>query len=67
MFLWIFDTDIKCISNYEFASEEREIIEDLLEEDLSHDGWYLVLHYELIEVEAAYFKHNNYTEFDLIR
>ena len=53
--------------NYEFASQEREIIEDLLEEDLLPDGWYLVLHYELIEVEVAYFKHNNITEFVLIR
>ena len=53
--------------NYEFASQEREIIEDLLEEDLSPDGWYLVPHYELIKVEVAYFKHNNITEFVLIR
>ena len=53
--------------NYEFASQEREIIEDLLEEDLSHDGQYLVLHYKLIKEEAAYFKHNNITEFVLIR
>ena len=53
--------------NYEFASQEREIIEDLLEEDLLPDGWYLVLHYKLIEVEVAYFKHNNITEFVLIR
>ena len=28
--------------NYKFAFQEREIIEDLLEEDLSPDGWYLV-------------------------
>ena len=53
--------------NYEFASQEREFIEDLLEEDLSPDGWYLVPHYELIEVEAPYFKHNNITNFVLIR
>ena len=52
--------------NYEFASQEWEIIEDLLEEDLSPDGWYLVLHYELIEVDVSYFKHNNITEFVLI-
>ena len=49
--------------NYEFASQEREIIEDLLEEDVSPDVWYFVLHYKLIEVEAAYFKHNNITKF----
>ena len=49
--------------NYEFASQEREIIEDLLEEDLPPDVWYLVPHYKLIEVEAAYFKHNNITKF----
>ena len=53
--------------NYEFASQEREFIEDLLEKNLSPDGWYLVLHYELIEVEMPYFKHNNITEFVLIR
>ena len=53
--------------NYEFASQEREIIEDLLEEDLSPGSWYLVPHYELIEVEAAFFKHDNITEFILIR
>ena len=53
--------------NYEFTSQEREIIEDLLEEDLSPDSWYLVPHYELIELEAAYFKHNNITEFVLIQ
>ena len=53
--------------NYDFASQEREYIEDLLEEDLSPDGWYLVPHYELIEVERPYFKHNNITEFVLIR
>ena len=52
--------------NYEFASQEWEIIEDLLEEDLFPDGWYLVLHYELIEVDVSYFKHNNITEFVLI-
>ena len=55
------------LKNYEFASQEREIIEDLLEEDLLPDGWYLVLHYKLIEVEVAYFKHNNITEFVLAR
>ena len=49
--------------NYEFASQEREIIEDLLEEDLPPDVWYLVPHYKLIEVEVAYFKHNNITKF----
>ena len=53
--------------NYDFASQEREYIENLLEEDLSPDGWYLVSHYELIEVERPYFKHNNITEFVLIR
>ena len=53
--------------NYDFASQEREYIENLLEEDLSPDGWYLVPHYELIEVERPYFKHNNITEFVLIR
>ena len=53
--------------NYDFASQEREYIEDMLEEDLSPDGWYLVPHYELIEVERLYFKHNNITEFVLIR
>ena len=53
--------------NYDFASQEREYIEDLLEEDLSPDGWYLVPHCELIEVERPYFKHNNITEFVLIR
>ena len=53
--------------NYEFASQERVIIKDLLEEDLLPDDWYLVLHYKLIEVEVAYFKHNNITEFVLIR
>ena len=53
--------------NYEFASQEREIIEDLLKEDLLPGSWYLVPHYELIEVEAAFFKHNNITEFILIR
>ena len=53
--------------NYEFASQERVIIKDLLEEDLLPDDWYLVLHYKLIEVEVAYFKHNNITEFVLAR
>ena len=53
--------------NYNFASQEREIIEDLLEEDLSPDGWYLVPHYELIEADAPYFKHNNITNFVLIQ
>ena len=53
--------------NYEFASQEREFIEDLLEEDLSPDGWYLVPHYKLIGVEAPYFKHNNIIELVLIR
>ena len=53
--------------NYEFASQEREIIEDLLKEDLLPGSWYLVPHYKLIEVEAAFFKHNNITEFILIR
>ena len=60
---------ILCFSskNYEFATQEIEIIEDLLEKDLSPDSWYLVPHYELIEVEVAYSKHNNITEFVLIR
>ena len=53
--------------NYEFGSQERESIEDLLEEDLSPDGWYLLLHYELIEVETSCFKHNNITNFVLIQ
>ena len=53
--------------NYEFASQEREFIEDLLEEDFSPDGWYLVPQYKLIEVEASYFKNNNITNFVLIR
>ena len=59
---------ILCFSleNYVFASQEREIIEDLLEEDLLPDCWYLVGQYELIEVEPPYFKHNNITEFVLI-
>ena len=61
-------TIILCFSseNYDFASQEREHIEDLLEEDLPPDGWYLVLHYELIKLETPYFKHNNITEFVLI-
>ena len=53
--------------NYNFASQEREIIEDLLEEDLSPDGWYLVLPYELVEVDVPYFTHNNITNFVLIQ
>ena len=53
--------------NYEFASQEREFLEDLLEEDLSPEGWYLVPQYEWIEVEASYFKHSNITNFVLIR
>ena len=53
--------------NYESASQEREFIEDLLEEDLLPDGWYLVPQYEFIEVDASYFKHNNITNFVLIR
>ena len=53
--------------NYEFVSQERELTEDLLEEDLLPDSWYLVPQYELIEVEASYFKRNNITNFVLIR
>ena len=58
-----------CFSSesYEFASQEREFIEDLLQEDLSPDSWYLVMHYKSIEVEVPYFKHNNITNFVLIR
>ena len=60
---------ILCFSskNYGFVFQEREIFENLLEEDLLPDGWYLVLQYDLIEVEMPYFKHNNITEFVLIR
>ena len=53
--------------NWHFASEEREYIEDLLENDLSSDGWYLIPEYKLIDVEVPYFKHNNITQFILIR
>ena len=54
-----------CFSSqsYEFASQERELIKDLLEGDFSPDGWYLVLQYKLIEIDASYFKHNNITNF----
>ena len=53
--------------NCHFAFEEREYIEDLLKNDLSSDGWYLIPEYKLTDVEVPYFRHNNITQFILIR
>lgn len=60
---------VLCFSseNYGFAFQEREIIEDLLEDNLSFDGWYLIPQYFITEVEKPFFKHNNITEFVLVR
>ena len=48
------------------VSEERERIEDLFENDISHDEWYLVPNYDIVEVNAPYFRFKNIVQFILI-
>lgn len=57
---------ILCFSseNYSFAFKTCGL-EDLLEDDPSPYGWYLVTRYDIIEVEVPFFKHNNIAEFVL--
>ena len=50
-----------------FLSKEREFFEDLVEEYLSSDGWYLKPKHKLVSIEKPYFNHNTITRFTLRR
>ena len=47
--------------------KEREVIEDVLDDFLSPDGWYLIPPYFITEVNFPRCKHDNITEFILVR
>ena len=47
--------------------KEREIFEDLVEDFLSSDGWYLKPRYKLTYVEAHYCDHDTITRFTMKR
>ena len=40
----------------DIAFQERESIEDLLEDNLLSDGWHLILRYFITEVEVPFLK-----------
>ena len=42
--------------NYGFAFQEREFIEDFLEDNLLSDGWHLIPRYFITEVEVPFLK-----------
>ena len=49
------------------VSEERERIEDLFENDISPDEWYLVPNYDIVGVNTHYFRFKSIVQFILIR
>ena len=53
--------------DWQLISVEREFFEDLMEEYLSHEEWYLKPHYKFTTVNKRYFNFDTITKFRVRR